>query len=380
MYDEDLLVTNAFYPTLTLTETNNSEKPGILYNYKRPDAIPYKMENLGPFPNVELRNEKKYDIRTTNDFKEYLKKKEKTIDNAQASGLSFGHSGRDDTSNLPDNPLKPQPQAMSQGSNGGSGTTAFIKKDFGNDLIKVANIDDTLDESSAGTRVVRDTAYIVHIDSRNRDGRELIKEAGVYKIRDDFFSYSYQITLPRPIRNVKMVEIKSSEFPFSQSSNYPYIILSINAITIQQDTYNPYYKKDPNNPYFPDPASLPDKGFTPYINSPLNNILSAGKVIQNPPNTSNIDVPTFFTKIQLDGSVGSILFNKHINFTSVYTNAVQEVYTLAINFFNPDGSRYQIGEHSFTLELIAYTDSTSFTDISTRRGASDITIFNKILK
>ncbi len=367
MDDEDLLVTNAFYPTLTLTESNTSEQPGILYNYSRPDVMPYKMENLGPFPDIELKNEKKYDVRTTNDFKQYLKRKEKIID---------------DKSNTPDNPLKGMPTSVNQNVSGisGGGSTGFIKKDYGNDLLKVANVDDTLDEASSGNRVVRDTAYMVHIDSRNRDGRDVVKTPSGYAFTDLYFSYSYQITLQRPIRNVKMVEIKSSEIPFSSSSNFPYIYLCINAISIQQDTYNPFYKPDPSNPYYPDPSTLPPPGLTPYNNSYLNNIQTAGKIIQNPPNGSNINIPTFFTKIQLDGKVGDMLFNKHINFTSVYTNAVQEVYTLAINFFNPDGSPYVVGDHSFTLELIAYTDSTSFTDISTRRGASDVTIFNKILR
>ena len=366
MDDEDLLVTNAFYPTLTLTQTHSSEKPGILYNYTRPDVLPYKNENLGPFPDIKLKHEKQYDVRTTNDFKQYLKKKEKIID---------------DKSNTPDNPLKGMPSSKNEGGgNGGGGSTAFIKKDYGNDLLKVANVDDTLDESSAGVRVVRDTAYVIHIDSRNRDGRDIKQVLGGYDYTDIYYPFSYQITLPRPIRNVKMVEIKSSEIPFSQSSNYPYILLCINAITIQQNTYNPYYTPDPLNPYFPDPSTLPQTGTTPYSDNPINNIQVAGKIIQNPPNSNNVNIPTFFTKIQLDGTPGQILFNKHINLTSVYTNAVQEVYTLAVNFFNPDGTRYEVGEHSFTLEFIAYTDSTSFTDISTRRGASDITIFNKILK
>jgi hypothetical protein len=367
MNDEDLLVTNGFYATTTLTQTNNSDKPGMIYNYYRPNELPYKMENLGPFPDVELRTEKLYDVRTTNDFKKYLKKKERISD---------------DKSNLPDNPLKPMPTSISEGGMGGigGGGTSFVKKDYGNDLLKVANVDDTLDESSQGSRVVRDTAYMIHIDSRNRDGRGINKTPSGYSYTDLYHSYSYQITLPKPIRNVKMVEIKSSEIPFSVSSTYPYIILSINAITVQQDTYNPNYKPDPSNPYYPDPSTIPPTGVVPYSNIYLNNILNAGKIIQNPPNTSNPDIPVFFTKIQLDGSVGSTLFNKHINFTSVYTNAVQEVYTLAVNFLNPDGSQYQVGDHSFTLELIAYTDSTSFTDISTRRGASDVTIFSKILK
>ncbi len=366
MTDEDLLVTNAFYPTLTLTETHSSQTPSIMYNYSRPDVVPYKMENLGPFPDVNVRNEKKYDVRTTQDFKSYLKKKEKIID---------------DKSNVGDNPLKGMPETIGVNTGGGGGgTTGITKKDFGNDLLKVANVDDTLDESSKGSRVVRDTVYLIHIDSRNRDGRALRKVGTGYVYTDTYLPWSYQITLPRPIRNVKMVEVKSSEIPFTIASSYPYIYMSINAITIQQDTYNPYYKPDPLNPYFPDPSSLPPPGRVPYNDSPLNNILTAGKIIINPPNSSNTNVPTFFTKIQLDGNLGNMLFNKHINVTNVFTNAVQEVYTLAINFFNPDGSVYQVPEHSFTLELIAYTDSTSFTDISTRRGASDITIFNKNLK
>ncbi len=367
MNDEDLLVTNAFYPTVTLTENNNMDQPGMLYNYYRPNEVPYKMENLGPFPDIEIRNEKRYDVRTTNDFKQYLKKKEKILD---------------DKSNLPDNPLKPMPSSISEGGGmgGGSGGTSFVKKDYGNDLLKVSNVDDTLDEKSQGNRVVRDTAYMVHIDSRNRDGRGIKKTPTGYAYTDLYQSYSYQITLPKPIRNVKMVEIKSSEIPFTTSTNYPYVILSINAINVQQDTYNPYYTPDPSNPYYPDPTTIPPTGVVPYSNTYLNNILNAGKIIANPPNSGNPDIPIFFSKIQLDGIVGNTLFNKHINFTSVYTNAVQEVYTLAVNFLNPDGSQYQVGDHSFTLELIAYTDSTSFTDISTRRGASDITIFNKILK
>lgn len=381
MNNEDLLVTNAFYPTLTLTDDNNEQKPGIQYNYSRPDVLPYKMENLGPFPEVNVRDERKYDRRTTQDFKQYLKKKEKILDDTREGRLSLGHSERVDQSNIPDKAVKDMPTAIGMGAGSGtSGTTGFIKKELGNDLLKFSNIDDTLDEKSDGNRVVRDTAYVINIDSRNRDGRDLKKTISGYSYSDLYFSYSYYITLPRPIRNVKMIEVKSSEIPFSVTSKFPYILLCINLYNIQPDTYNPYYKPDATNPYFPDPSTIPSTGTAQYNSGYLNNILNAGKVIPNPPDPNASNVTTFFTKIQLDGNVGQMLFNKHISLTTVYTNAVQEVYTVGVNFFNPDGTQYKVDDHSFTLEFISYTDSTSFTDISTRRGASDITIFNKILK
>lgn len=79
--EEDLLVTNAFYPVAVLTEKDNRAEISVDYKFNRKTDPPYKTENLGPFPNIKMVNEKKYDTKTSSDFRQYLKKKSKAVDN-----------------------------------------------------------------------------------------------------------------------------------------------------------------------------------------------------------------------------------------------------------------------------------------------------------
>jgi hypothetical protein len=79
--DEDLLVTNAFYPIAVLTEQDNKTETKVDYKFGRKIEVPYKTENMGPYPNIKMVGEKTYDTKTSNDFRQYLKKKSKAVDN-----------------------------------------------------------------------------------------------------------------------------------------------------------------------------------------------------------------------------------------------------------------------------------------------------------
>jgi len=79
--EEDLLVTNAFYPIAILTEQDNKIETKVDYNFGRKIEVPYKTENMGPFPNIKMVGEKTYDTKTSTDFRQYLKKKSKAVDN-----------------------------------------------------------------------------------------------------------------------------------------------------------------------------------------------------------------------------------------------------------------------------------------------------------
>jgi hypothetical protein len=352
--DEDLLVTNAFYPIISIKDTGIVKKGNTEYNYYRESKKPYLRENLGPYPNIKLHDDKFYDDRTQKDFKSYLKKKEKLIDE-QTFTPSLKERNIDTSSkfgSLPSN---------QSGLGSSYQTTEIKKKDFGNDLLKYSQAEEGFDESGVN-RVIRDTVYTINIDSRWRDG-SVIKKFGTGFIYENstISPDSYTITLAKPIRNIKMVEMKSSEFPYS----FPCVDTSL-ATPVE------YY-------YFV--ISIEE----------LNNLTNSGIIIINPQyETSAANVSSFFTKVQLNGAkptpiidgyqTNSILYNCHVPFTSVYTNAIPEVSKLTIKFLMPNGYPYKITDHSFTLEFITYTDSTSVTDISTRRGATDITLFNKILK
>ena len=66
--DEDLLVTNAFYPTAVLTEQDNKTKTKVDYKFGRKIEVPYKTENMGPYPDIKMVGEKTYDTKTSNDL------------------------------------------------------------------------------------------------------------------------------------------------------------------------------------------------------------------------------------------------------------------------------------------------------------------------
>jgi hypothetical protein len=352
--DEDLLVTNAFYPIISIKDTGVVQKGNTEYNYYRDTKKPYLRENLGPYPNIKLHEDKFYDDRTQKDFKSYLKKKEKLIDD-QTFTPSMKERNIDTTNKF---------GSSSSNLSGSLQTTEIKKKDFGNDLLKYSQAEEGFDEASV-SRVVRDTVYTIDINSRWRDGSYINSGAGnTYTYEFSNSPDSYTITLAKPIRNIKMVEMKSSEFPYS----FPCVDTSLaNSIPVE------YY-------YFI--ISIDE----------LNNLTNSGIIIINPQfESSAANVSNFFTKVQLNGTkptalpngtfvTNSILYNCHIPYTSVYTNAIPEVSKLTIRFLMPNGYPYKMTDHSFTLEFITYTDSTSVTDISTRRGATDITVFNKILK
>jgi hypothetical protein len=349
MMDDDLLITNAFYPILKVTDSGSLQKGDVEYGYYRDTEKPYLMENLGPNPNINLTEDQYYDERTKNDFKVFLKKKEKIL--KESTYLPNNNKNKDTSSN-------------SVFTNGSNVTTEKIKKDYSNDLMKYSQVEEGFNSDDV-SRVIRDTVFTINVDSRWKDDAYLqTTSAGsypyIYQNKIPSTSYSYTITLPKPIRNIKMVEIKGSEMPYNYPCidnatgyQYNYILLSINE---------------------------------------LNNMNNSGIVLMPSEDVSkNNNVTFFFTKIQLNGTkptdngdgtytTNSILFNCHVPITTVYTNAIQEVSKLTINFYMPNGAPYKINDHSFSLEFISYTDSTSVTDISTRRGATDITIFNKVLK
>ena len=159
MMDEDLLVTNAFYPIAVLTEKDNKTETNVEYNYNRDTRAPYATENMGPFPNIKVVDEKRYDVKTANDFRQYLKKKGKQVDNFNTSTNAEYMDTMMERGNMP---------------------VFFdrIEKD----------------------RVLKIKKYNMHFDTR---------------LRDDITElYNYTIELPFTLYNVKYVKLTASEIPF----------------------------------------------------------------------------------------------------------------------------------------------------------------------
>lgn len=175
--EEDLLVTNAFYPIVSLTEKDNTQTVNVEYNYNRPTTIPYATEQLGPYPKIQLKDNKKYDVKTASEFKKYLKKNTKIKDvfdthtNAEFLDTSL------ERGNLPD----------------------FY-------------------EATKNDRALKIKKYNINVDSTFRD-KELYPNA-----------YQYTFQLPFTIQNIKYIQLLSSELPYSSSTGFPYMYITSKAI------------------------------------------------------------------------------------------------------------------------------------------------------
>jgi hypothetical protein len=170
--EEDLLVTNAFYPIAILTENGNKQSTRVDYNYRRNAEMPYKTEQLGPYPDIKLKNEKRYDTKTSNEFRQYLKKKDKISDPIDVNTNAEYMDTMMERGNMP--------------------------KYYEN-----VDID----------RRLKVKKITINIDSRTRDIEEYPN------------AYDYSIFLPFKIQNIKYVEMISSEIPYTSSTGYPYMFI-----------------------------------------------------------------------------------------------------------------------------------------------------------
>lgn len=172
MEEEDLLVTNAFYPIAVLTENGNQQSTRVDYNYRRNAEMPYKTEQLGPYPDIKLKDEKRYDAKSSNEFRQYLKKKNKISDPIDVNTNAEYMDTMMERGNMP--------------------------KYYEN-----VDID----------RRLKVKKITINIDSRTRDFEEYPN------------AYDYSIFLPFKIQNIKYVEMISSEIPYTASTGYPYIFI-----------------------------------------------------------------------------------------------------------------------------------------------------------
>jgi hypothetical protein len=176
--DEDLLVTNAFYPIAVLTEKDNKTETKVDYNFSRKIEVPYKTENIGPFPNISMVDEKKYDTKTSNDFRQYLKKKSKAVDNFNVdTGAQFMDT------------------VMERGN--------------------MPIFTNTADKD----RVLKIKKYNLSFDTQ---------------LRDDITNFSdYTIQLPFTLYNIKYVKLTASEIPYTLDAQ-------INSIFSNTANPNPF--------------------------------------------------------------------------------------------------------------------------------------------
>jgi hypothetical protein len=175
--EEDLLVTNAFYPIAVLTEDRNKQTTRVDYNYRRNTELPYKTEQLGPYPDIKLKDEKKYDTKTASDFKQYLKKKKKITDNFNVN----------------------------------------TNAEFMDTVMERGNMPKFFDAQD-DTRGLKVRKITINFDSRTRD-------TSIYPN-----AYNYSVYLPFKLQNIKYVELISSEIPYPAPTGFPYIFMCSKAL------------------------------------------------------------------------------------------------------------------------------------------------------
>lgn len=184
MADEDLLVTNAFYPIATLTEQGNNQSVSVKYNYPQKVVQPYKTEPIGPFPNVRFEDSSSFtDKKTANDFRSYLKKKKGDAD--------------------PDFRLNTNADFLDTSMEKGNLPTFYEDRE---------------------KRVQKYKKYMINIDSRMRNW----PGSPIYNPNETEYPSAshYVIQLAQPIQNVKVVTMVSSEIPFTEDqyvNSYIYV-------------------------------------------------------------------------------------------------------------------------------------------------------------
>lgn len=165
--NEDLLVTNAFYPIAVLSDNGLQQAVRVDYNYAKLDKTPYEAEQMGPYPNIQLTHEKKYDEQTARDFKGYLKKKGQhtpSMPSLQDSNAAFLDTTMEN-GNMP----------------------VFFDKQVQVRGLKIRKI-------------------TINVDSRQRNTALFPNP------------YAYTFSLPFKIQNIKYVEMVSSEIPFAATT------------------------------------------------------------------------------------------------------------------------------------------------------------------
>jgi hypothetical protein len=239
MIDEDLLVTNAFYPIAVLTDNGVQQSVRVDYNYGQPNVTPYEAEQMGSYPQVSLTKEKKYDGQTTRDFKQYLKKK------------------------------NPQLEHPSPHTNAG----------FMDTVMERGNMPVFYDKMPE-TRGLKIRKITINIDSRARD-RDLYPNA-----------YAYVIPLPFKIQNIKYVEMISSELPMPLAAAYPYMFVCSKFLADieKYDVVDNIFAKIqliPNQtvPTMVFNGHLQNNSLTTYVDTPLDQLSALDFELKNPDNT-----------------------------------------------------------------------------------------------
>jgi hypothetical protein len=236
--EEDLLVTNAFYPIAVLTEDGNKQTTRVDYNFRRNAEMPYKTEQLGPYPDIKLKQEKKYDTKTSNDFKQYLKKKKKITDNFNVDTNAEFMDTVMERGNLPQ----------------------FYDKQ----------------EETRGLKIVKTT---INFDSRTRD-------TSIYPN-----AYDYSVYLPFKLQNIKYVELISSEIPYTNATGFPYMFMCskvLYEIEKFQNVRHIFAKIQLNLPPTPNTIlfnSYINHSLTVFDQTPLDHLVELDFQFKNPDNT-----------------------------------------------------------------------------------------------
>jgi hypothetical protein len=305
--EEDLLVTNAFYPIATLTEKDNRAEVNVDYKFNRRTDPPYQTENLGPFPNIKMINEKKYDTKTSSDFRQYLKKKNKTVDNFNTDTNAQFMDTMMERGNMP-----------------------------------------IFSSTAHKDRVLKIKKYNMTFDTTLRDDIEMTN--------------NYTVDLPFTLYNIKYVKLTASEIPYPEDAqinspfwtsidptpfNYMFLASTVLNNTVQpQNDYNTISNSDKKNVQ----GILVNFGILGRIQ--LADIPSPTTVIFNgfiDPTITVFDPPMpSLTSFDIQ------LLNPDGSFYDVGTD----------NQGNPRNT-------SFALEFTTYVDEGLNTNISSRRGIQD---------
>lgn len=236
--DEDLLVTNAFYPIGVLTENGNQQSTRVDYNFRRDGELPYKTEQLGPYPEIKLKDEKRYDTKTAQEFRKYLKKKEKISDPLDVNTNAEYMDTMMERGNMP----------------------KYYENVDTDRRLKVKKI-------------------TINIDSRTRD-TEVYPNA-----------YDYSIFLPFKLQNIKYVEMISSEMPYIATTGFPYFFVCSRALAeIEkfQTVENIFAKVQLNGTPGPNTILFNthiDHSLKVYDETPLDHLVGLDFQIRNPDNT-----------------------------------------------------------------------------------------------
>lgn len=246
--EEDLLVTNAFYPIATLIDSGNTQSTRVDYKFNRIKEIPYKTENMGPYPNVNLKNEKKYDVKTASEFKKYLKKNTKPKDDFDTHTNAEFLDTKLERGNLP-----------------------------------------TFYQTTDTDRTLKIKKYTITFDSRFRD-MELYPNAN-----------NYVLPLPFKIQNIKYIKLTSFELPYTSTSGFPYMYVCSKVLEgiVKTHKVENIFAKIQLNLYLETDTfvfdSYSDPTITIFEDAPLSQLSSIDIQLMNPDGTFYLDEDNSFT-------------------------------------------------------------------------------------